>query len=250
MSDTVSLDGYLAAASDWDRDRVEMSRRSARTAWWVAAAGWVCAVASGAALVALMPLKRVEPFLIRVDRTTGVVDVVPLYVGHETQPQAVTRYFLAHYVTVCQRFNFATAASDYEECGAFQTAQENQAWYASWRRSNPASPLNRYKDGTTVRAHVESISFIPSAIGAHDLAQIRYFTTTRAAGGENPTIVHYIATVRYAYGAPSADLRRRRWNPLGFEILYFHADHEVPGESSSPPSVVRSVPSAGAGANQ
>ena len=246
MNDTASLEGYLAAATDWDRDRADQSRRSARTAWWVAAAGWLCAVVSGAALLALMPLKRVEPYLIRVDRTTGVVDVVPIYAGHATQPQAVTRYFLAHYVTVCRRFNFATAASDYEECGAFQTARENQAWYAAWRRSNPASPLNRYKDGTTVRAHVESISFIPASVGARHVAQIRFFTATRAAGSAIPKIVHYIATVRYAYGAPAADVRRRRWNPLGFKIRYFHADHEVPGEASPPPPAAPAVPGAGA----
>ena len=44
----------------------------------------------------------------------------------------MTRYFLTHYVTVCERFNFSTAESDYEECGAFHSAQRNQAWYALW----------------------------------------------------------------------------------------------------------------------
>ena len=37
-------------------------------------------------------------------------------------PETVTRYLLDHYVTVCERFNFATAESDYEECGAFHSA--------------------------------------------------------------------------------------------------------------------------------
>ena len=90
----------------------------------------------------------------RVDNATGVVDVVPVYTGHTGVPEAVTRYLLTHYVTVCERFNYATAESDYEECGAFHTAQRNQAWYALWNPTNPASPLNVYKDGTTVRAQV------------------------------------------------------------------------------------------------
>ena len=77
-----------------------------------------------------MPLKRVDPFVIRVDNTTGIVDVVPVYDGQRTPEEAVTRYFLTHYVTICERFNFATAESDYEECGAFHSAQRNQAWYA------------------------------------------------------------------------------------------------------------------------
>ncbi len=33
------------------------------------------------ALVLLMPLKRVDPFVVRVDNSTGIVDVVPVYAG-------------------------------------------------------------------------------------------------------------------------------------------------------------------------
>ena len=68
---------------------------------------------------------------------TGIVDVVPAYDGQATVDEAVTRYFLTHYVTICERFNFSTAESDYEECGAFHAAQRNQAWYALWNANNP-----------------------------------------------------------------------------------------------------------------
>jgi len=44
-----------------------------------------------AALMLLMPLKRVEPFVIRVDDTSGLVDVVPVFVGRADMPEAVTR---------------------------------------------------------------------------------------------------------------------------------------------------------------
>ena len=58
-----------------------MQRRSARIAWWVAGAGWVATLALVGGLVSLLPLKRVEPFVIRVDNASGMVDVVPVYVG-------------------------------------------------------------------------------------------------------------------------------------------------------------------------
>ena len=63
------------------RRPVRESARSARVAWWVAAAGWTCAVSRRARLVILMPLKRIEPFVVRVDNSTGIVDVVPVYDG-------------------------------------------------------------------------------------------------------------------------------------------------------------------------
>src|ERR1700722_2310637 len=147
-----ALEAYFAEAASWDADRAARNHRITRIAWVVASAGWLAVLASAAALMLLMPLKRVEPFVLRVDNSTGLVDVVPVYAGHEDMPDAVTRYFLDHYVTVCARFNFATAESDYEECGAYHTAALNQTWYTTWTKTNPASPLNLYKDGSTLRA--------------------------------------------------------------------------------------------------
>src|SRR5882672_2054540 len=109
MTTDPDLKAYFDEAASWDRDRVAMQRRSARVAWWVAGAGWIASLALVAALVILMPLKKVEPFVIRVDNASGMVDVVPVYVGQAAMPEIVSRYFLSHYVTVCERFNFPTA---------------------------------------------------------------------------------------------------------------------------------------------
>jgi type IV secretion system protein VirB8 len=227
MKPDVAIENYLSEAASWDEDRVAVQRRSARTAWWAAGAGWICAVTLGVAVMLLTPLKRVEPFVIRVDNTTGLVDVVPVYAGNAPMPQVVTRYFLDHYVTVCERFNFSTAESDYQECGAFHTAQRNQAWYAAWNKTNPASPLNLYKDGTTLRAQVTSVSFFTRADGVTDLAQVRYYQGKRQAGSAEEARSYFIASIRYTFAAPSTDPEVRRWNPLGFKIVDFRAEPEV-----------------------
>src|SRR5881409_1102242 len=136
MKTDPALERYLKEAISWNSDREAQTKRSERTAWWVAGAGWLSAIASAESLALLMPLKRVEPFVVRVDNSTGIVDVVPVYAGKAPMPEAVTRYFLEHYVTVCERFNFSTAESDYEECGALHSAARNQTWYAAWDRAN------------------------------------------------------------------------------------------------------------------
>src|SRR6202167_5169532 len=186
---------YFSEAQSWDADRLEQFRRNARTAWAVAAAGWICAIACAASLMILMPLKRVEPFVIRVDNSTVIVDVAPVLAGHATPEEAITRYFLTHYVTVCERFNLSTAESDYEECGAFHSAQRNQAWFALWNPNNPHSPLNLHKDGSMVSVQVESVSFFKRASGMADMAQVRYLKAERPALGTPPRISHWIATV-------------------------------------------------------
>src|SRR5580698_3779177 len=179
-----AVESYLEEAASWDADRAVMQRRSARIAWVFAGAGWLCAVIVALALMLLMPLKRVEPFVIRVDNTTGILDVVPVYAGKSDLPDTVTRNLLTHYITVCERFNFATAESDYEECGAFHTAARNQAWATAWSPNNPSSPLNLYRDGSSIRSEVNAVSFFKRGNGVTDLVQVRYIKAHRGVGGE------------------------------------------------------------------
>lgn len=227
MSRDRALEPYFQEAASWDLDRVAQARRSERMGWLVAGGGWLTVVLLAGALMLLMPLKRVEPYLIRVDSTTGVVDVVPPYTGHAALNEAVTRYFLTHYIAVCERFDYATAESDYEECGAFQTPQENEAWYARWNPSNPQSPLNVHKDGSTESVRVEDVSFFKRASGIQDLAQVRYLTIERQGTGGGESYRHWIATIEYAYGSPSSDPKVRRWNPLGFKVVSLTREPEV-----------------------
>ena len=147
--------------------------------------------------------------------------------GRRPHAEAVTRYFLDHYVTVCERFNFATAESDYEECGAFHTAPRNQPWYATWNKTNPASPLNLYKDGTTMRAQVTSVSFFKRADGVTDLAQVRYVKARARPAARRSRSRTGSRASSTPTAQPPTDPKVRRWNPLGFKILDFRTEPEV-----------------------
>lgn len=245
MSRVPELEAYLKEAASWDADRVSMANRSMRTAWRVAIGACVLTGLSLIALALLMPLKRVDPFVIRVDNTSGVVDVVPSFVGRAEMPEVITRYLLTHYVTVCERFNFATAESDYEECAAFHSAARNQSWMALWDRSNAASPLNVHKDGSSIRIQVSALSFFKRATGVEDLAQVRYTKSRRSSASANDQVTHWIATVQYVYSDPPTDPRVRRWNPLGFKIVDFRSEAETaPTESPSNSGVQSTVAAA------
>jgi type IV secretion system protein VirB8 len=229
MSADRALRGYFDEAASWDADRAAQAGRAVVVAWRVAAAGWLCAVVSVVALAMLVPLKRVEPYLIRVDSSTGVVDVVPVYSGGAALGEAVTRYFLTHYISVCERFVYAMAESDYEECGAFNSARLNQALYAKWTKANPGSPLNVHKDGGSDAVRVESVSFFKRAGGARDLAQVRFVRIARAGDGAPGRVTHWIASIEYRYAKPPDEPRTRSWNPLGFEVLDLGIEPEVLG---------------------
>lgn len=140
-------------------------------------------------------------------------------------------------MTIRERYSHATAESDYQETGAFNSPQLNQEWMQLWNASNPGSPINLFKDGTTIRAQIKSISFFQRASGSNDLAQVRFTKTARAGGSGNDQVTHWIATIQFAYGKPSEDPKDRSWNPLGFRVADYKREPEVaPDQSSQAPA--------------
>jgi type IV secretion system protein VirB8 len=235
MSNEALLMDYLREAASWDGDRVAQAQRSARRAWVLSGIAALIAALAVCALALLTPLKRVEPFLIRVDNSTGIVDVVPTFDGHQTMPEAVTRFLLAHYVVTCERYLPATAEQDYTECGAFNGTRRNQEWSSLWSASNPQSPLVKYRDGTTVKVQIQSISFFARASGLSDLAQVRFTRSSVAGNAEQGSLTRWIANIQFAYGDPPANPDTRRWNPLGFRVVEYHTEPEA-GEAAAPPA--------------
>jgi len=234
------LDAYYEEAASWDADRARGSERSERRAWIVATAACAVTLMLGMALVALMPLKRVEPFVIRVDASTGIVDAVPVYDGAAEPGELVSRYFLGHYVRMRERFNPASAEQDYYEVAAFSSPPVGQDWVALWARGNPRSPLERHKDGATVRVEVRSVSFFERGSGVRDLAQVRFARLTRPAASAAETSAYFIATIQFAYGKPSSDVQQRQWNPLGFRVVDYRVDAEAPLDATPLPTGSRS----------
>jgi type IV secretion system protein VirB8 len=218
---------YFEEANRWETDRVAGIAREARRAWLVAAIATLTTALAGAALLGLTPLKKVVPFVVRVDSSTGVVDVVPGYAGGEELPETVVRHLVSEYVTQRERYVAAIAEADYDQVGAYHSAAMNQEWASLWARSNPASPLNRYADGTRVRAQVQSVTFLRRAHGLPDLIQVRFLSAVQRANGVDEEVSHFVATLQVAFSAPSADVHVRALNPLGFKVLEYRREQEA-----------------------
>jgi type IV secretion system protein VirB8 len=229
---------YFAEAARWDDDRNTAVRQSARHAWLVATGACLVAISASVGLAMLTPLKRVEPFVVRVDSATGVVDVVPGYAPTATLPEVVTRHLVTEYVIQRERYVPAIAEADYEQIGALQSAPMNQRWAAAWARSNPLSPLNRYADGSRVRVQIKSVVFLKQVPGEAQTLQVRFLTATERGAGAAEEFAHFVATLETAYVVPSDDVRLRVLNPLGFKVLEYRREPEVSGAESDAPARV------------
>ena len=217
------LKTYFAEARRWDQDRLSAALRSRRLAWTVATVASGLAISAVAAVAVLTPLKTTEPFVVRVDRSTGAVDVVrglSSAEGPATYDEAVSKYFLGQYVRAREGYLDPAAEESFALVSILSASTEQRRWADAYRGSNPDSPQNLYGPGTEVVVSIRAIGFINEGV-----ANVRFRRTVRQA--QQIIESDWIATIAFTYTrAPMSEPDRLR-NPLGFQVTSYRADPEV-----------------------
>ena len=224
MSGVASPDlrAYFEEAKSWDQDRLAAAYRSKRLAWTVAACASALACISVGAVVALAPLKSVEPFVVRVDRATGGVDVMTGLKGRSdlTYDEAVSKYFLGQYVRAREGWLPVAAEDNFRQVSIMSTPGEQQRWADAFRPSNPQSPVSVYGPQAVADVEIRAISFLNPHV-----ASVRFHRTLRRP--DQITGSDWVATLSFNYTkAPILESDRLK-NPLGFQVATYRADPEV-----------------------
>jgi type IV secretion system protein VirB8 len=215
------LKSYFDKARRFDQDRLIQVERSARVAWFVACCAGIVAAVSVFAIAGLTPLKTVEPFVVRVDNSTGIVDVVSALTSTAgTYDEAVTKYFAARYVRAREGYVWSETEENFNTVALLSTQPEQTRFATIYRGSNPESPQNVYGRGATSRINVVSISLINA-----NVASVRYMRTITR--GDDVRITHWVATLTFSYVNAPMSSTDRLVNPLGFAVSEYRADPEA-----------------------
>lgn len=216
-----NLKSYFDKARRFDQDRLIQMERSARVAWLVAGFASVLAAASVFAIAALTPLKTVEPFVVRVDNSTGIVDVVSALTSTAgTYDEAVTKYFAARYVRAREGYVWSEAEENFRTVALLSTQPEQARFSAVYRGSNPDSPQNVYGRNATARISIVSISLINATV-----TSVRYMRIITR--GDDVRSTHWVATLTFSYVNAPMSSTDRLINPLGFAVSEYRADPEA-----------------------
>ncbi|WP_432788425.1 virB8 family protein [Bartonella sp. C271] len=212
---------YIAEARLFDQDRILTSRRITRASLIIAGVAVIAAITSSLAVIMLLPLKTVEPFVIRVDNSTGIVDVVNVLKDEpQNYDEAITRYFASKYVRAREEFNSKEIQNNFQIVSLLSSFEEQKRfaqWYGS---SNPQSPQFLYKNAI-VTTSIKSISFI-----SKDIAQVRYYKTVRDNDNKE-SITHWVSTLNFEYVNAPISTQNRLINPLGFMVHEYRTDPET-----------------------
>lgn len=220
---------YFGKALDWEADKTARVERSERRAWTVAIGSSILTAISLAALVTLLPLKRVVPYVYSVDNATGELTIMDA--ANERQSisnQALLdKHFANAYVLAREAYDWKLLQSDYDNTMAFSSPQVG-ADYA--QRFNGAKAINKVWGQNTERlVTITSIQLAPDAVSRKVV--VRYQVQQRDIQTNTlQPLEHYIATIAYEYHpqrtGKEQDLIR---NPLGFTVTSFRADPEIGG---------------------
>lgn len=213
---------YFAEASAWDQSRAAAAERSKNVAWAVASVSMMIALGSVIAVAGLTPLKETQPFLIRVDNTTGVVDTIDRLTDAKTNYQeTINKYFVSMYVRHREAFDRNLAEYRYNAVGLMSNRPVQQAYYDWFNpKNNPNSPLRRYRRSEKVQVTIKSVSFV-----SKDTALVR-FVREETGNNQKTLASHWVATVAFTYENPPTKQTEREINPLGFQVTSYRIDPE------------------------
>lgn len=213
---------YFAAARTWADGQVKASAREVRIAWRVAAGAAGIALLLALALVLLVPLKSVQPYVLTVDRNTGAVEAAnTLQNGRLSQNEAVIQAQLAGYVIARETFDSSDLAQQYRRVQIMSAPPVARAYVAHMAANNPDSPLNTLNRGDTVSIKVRSVSLIAEGAGI-----VRFTATRTPVGSATGEPRNYVAAVSFGFNGRPLRPADRYDNPLGFQVTRYRRDEE------------------------
>ena len=213
---------YFAAARTWADSQASTAARETRIAWRVAAGAAIIALLLALALVLLVPLKSVTPYVLTVDRQTGAVEAaITVESGRLSQNEAVIQAQLAGYVTARETFDSTDLGQQYRRVQVMSARPVASAYVAEMAATNPASPLNTLSRGDTLSIRIRSVSLIADGAGL-----VRFTATRSALGAATGQSTNFVAAVSFGFNGRPLRQADRYDNPLGFQVTRYRRDAE------------------------
>lgn len=215
-------DTYYAAALSWADERVTAERRMRRFAWIAAAVGGGTALILAIAMLLLVPLKSVQPYVVTVDRQTGAVQMATtVRDGKLTENEAVIQAELANYVRTRETFDATDLAANYRRVQLHSSGGVRNGYVAEMAAANPASPLRLLSPGDTVTVKIKSVSLLGTGSGL-----VRYDTERSSADGRLTDRRANVSAISFGFNNRPLRLEDRFDNPLGFVVTRYRRDVE------------------------
>lgn len=215
-----NIDKLLEETIEWEESKIDKLEKSKKVAYGVSFVFGLIAILSITTVVMLFPLKQTIPFLVRVDSSTGVPDLISrLDVVDVSYDDIQDKYWLAKYVLARESYDWYTLQKDYNTVGLLSTVESVLEYNNMFKGDNSIEKV--YGKGTSIR--VKILSVVPNGRG---IGTIRYQTTSKS--NQLVRVENQVATIGYDYSKEFTLLESERLvNPFGFRVTSYRTDPEI-----------------------
>ena len=198
-------------------------RRRVRLFGWLAVLAKVVALCGMIALVIVLPLKEIRPYVVMVDRATGQSElVVSTLPGSLAEQDAVRQSELVRYVTERETYDNADNAERIPQVLVTSEGQAADSLRALWTTTSPQYPPAIYGANSLIRVKIRSVTVLNDTT-----AQVR-FTRALEEPGIPPVERAFVATVGFRFAPRTERTLEAVWkNPLGFAVTSYRVDAET-----------------------
>ncbi|HED7986346.1 TPA: type IV secretion system protein [Campylobacter coli] len=211
-------------AIDYEASFRYLIEKSNKRAWLIAFISIFIAIISIIAVVLLTPLKTIEPYVIRVDNTTGMVDILTMLDEKEIKAnEALDKYFISQYVKAREGYYYELLNQDYlltQLMSSEKVANEYRAWYEG---ENARDQILKNSN----EVNVQILSIVLGNSNGVKTSTIRAKIITKNLNTRGLSESTKVITLSYDYILAKASEENRILNPLGFKVTNYRIDEEI-----------------------
>jgi type IV secretion system protein VirB8 len=215
-----SLNLKLKEGTNYDRDRNMWERQKAKYAIWFALVSVLVAIT--AIVYRPSPITVKEPYLVRFNSETGIVDVATRVVdGLTTYEESLNKYFVWQYVLCRESYALFTYDKQWKACDLFTPENQKSEIWSLFNIEDAKSHYKRY--GKTGTATLELAYTKPtSEANKYEV----HFVLVEVMDGV-ATRSNYVSSVKFVFNSKLMKNEDRLTNPLGFQVLAYRRDMET-----------------------
>ncbi len=212
---------YYKDSGDWNYEIYRSQKKRMKIAYYIAGAATIICFVAVLSIMLLIPLKTVVPYVIKVDQSTGAVEIIePLKQAYDGEDEAITKFWIAHYLYSREQYMKQREKEDYN---LVQKMSSNKVFDDYYREFNPElneeSPLVLCGSGHTLKIKIRDIVFLSDKKTALIHIKQTYSFNNKPK--------YYVVTLAYKYQLNPVEEKNRHLNPLGFIIEAYRKDPEI-----------------------
>jgi type IV secretion system protein VirB8 len=231
----------------------DLARRSEKRAWMVTSAAIVMSLILAGGYFYMLPLKKIEPYMIMADAYSGSAYVTKLEGDYNfrnlSTQEAVQKSYVARYVMARESFDFDVTRRDWDVVHLMSERNVSDSFSRMHDSANPQAPARLFGRDRALRVKVQSIrpEANPRQSGEETIytfaAEYQRSIYEKRTGQER-MLDNKTALIEFVFKNNLGMTDAQRYdNPLGFRVISYRVDNDASGAFPVAPPPTTLLPS-------